>query len=332
MLVLAGDIGGTRVRFGVFEATSEGPLVRARHELRSADHRQFESALQAGLNHLEVSQTRLAAVVLGVAGPVRGGRCRLTNLDWALDPHTISSACGGAPVALHNDLSCAAMGTVGVASARLVPLCPGVRRSTGVAQVVSVGTGLGLATLVPRPGHALPTVVCAEAGHQGFAPEGPHQRALLDFLAGHQPRVTWEHVLSGIGLVNLYRFLAAEQPGEHQPDILAAADPAAEIQTRATTSNLCAQACNLLVELLGSFVGNCALTALPSGGVVVTGGVAHHLADHLATPRFAASMVAKAPMGELLAEIPVSLLVDPDVGLLGAARLACELANPGSAR
>ncbi len=316
MAVLAGDIGGTRVRLAVYCDTR----LQARTELDSADYHDPRLALRRGLDLLrrEHSDLEISAVALGVAGPVRDNRCTLTNLGWELHPVSLREVFGDVPAALYNDLACAAVGAHAGPRATYRQLIPGVAVCGASSLTVGIGTGLGAALVVPQTTGW--KVLASEAGHQGFAPETPQQLALYRSL-GSRGRVTWEDVVSGPGLRRLFAFAARDPHGDDVAATLEAPS-AAQIHAHATKSPTCAQACQLLGELAGSFVGNLALTCLPRGGIFVTGGVARHLQSYLASPVFTAAMTHKPPMQTVLAELPVWLVDDPDVGLRGAALLA----------
>lgn len=313
MVLLAGDIGGTRTRLALFD----GATQLARVELASRPKSDPVEVLRAGFRQLQATvATPVTAAALGVAGPVAQNQCILTNLGWELTPSVLRRAFGAIPVYLHNDLVCAAAATTTLGKGEQLVVKPGQINPRGVRLTIGIGTGLGLATVVPGQ---LPTVVPAEAGHQGFSPETTRQLDLYRFVADvTRGRVTWEDLLSGPGLTRLHAFVHATTAN---PDTPAQLSPA-QIHAQATTSTTCAAACELLAELAGSFVGQAALVAIARGGVFLTGGVANHLREFLNAPGFTQAMVGKPPMTELLQTLQVSLVTDPGLGLRGAALLA----------
>jgi len=261
---------------------------------------------------------------VGVAGPVVDGRCVATNLPWVVDERRLSAA-AGAPVKLINDLEAAAHGVLTLPAEQFLALQPGAAKPGGNLALIAAGTGLGQA-LVVTDGQGY-RVVPSEGGHADFAPADELQVDLLRYLRAEFGHVSWERILSGPGLANIYHFLQA-RAGHAAPDWLRARlqreDPGAVIGEvgLAGRDPVCAEALDLFVSIYGAQAGNLALETLALGGLVVGGGIAPKIKSKLADGRFMAAFRAKGRMEPLLASIPVRAALDARAGLLGAAHVA----------
>ena len=319
-MILAGDVGGTKTLLAVFE-TGAMTIVREAtlpsHELES-----LESAVEAFL--LGAPRVKVGGGCVGVAGPVVDGRCVATNLPWVVDERRLSAA-AGAPVKLINDLEAAAHGVLTLPAEQFLALQPGAAKPGGNLALIAAGTGLGQA-LVVTDGQGY-RVVPSEGGHADFAPADELQVDLLRYLRAEFGHVSWERILSGPGLANIYHFLQA-RAGHAAPDWLRARlqreDPGAVIGEvgLAGRDPVCAEALDLFVSIYGAQAGNLALETLALGGLVVGGGIAPKIKSKLADGRFMAAFRAKGRMEPLLASIPVRAALDARAGLLGAAHVA----------
>ncbi len=328
-MILAGDVGGTKTVLALFERGGDAPVECVRTRYRSAEHSSLVEMLEYFLADHEGA--RVEAACFGVAGPVVAGSFVATNLPWdPVNEASLSRTLGGAPVALLNDLQAAALGMLGLGDADRVALNPGAGPPRpGNVAVIAPGTGLGEAVLVWDGARHLP--VASEGGHGGFAPSGDEEIALLRFLCrAHGGRVSWERVLSGPGLMNLYRFFRA-QCGEAEPAALSARlesrDPAAVITEEGLAGRdaACARALELFARLAGTEAGDLALRTLAVGGVFVGGGIAPRIRKVLEGGAFSSAFVDKGRFEPLLRRVPVFLVLDPAVALDGAARWAAGL-------
>jgi glucokinase len=325
-MILAGDIGGTKTRLAFFE--TDGP------ELRPAAEATYQSQAYPGLadivrDFLNAHRRRPARISLGIAGPVRAGRVQTPNLPWIVDAGQLEAQLQCGPVGLLNDLEANAHGLRVLGPDDLAVLNAGATGATGNAALISAGTGLGEAGLFWDGARHRP--FASEGGHADFAPRTPLERELDAHLAGRFGHVSYERVLSGPGLVNIYGFL--QQRGGH-PDELPAlkarlnlADEAAAISAAALTgqSELCTQALDLLVSIYGAEAGNLALKMLATGGVYIGGGIAPKLLPKLREPAFLEAFTAKGRMRDLLLDIPVRVVLNDRAALLGAARHGADL-------
>jgi glucokinase len=321
-MILAGDIGGTNSRLAFFREHGGRlePVVEATYPSR--DHATLEAIVKTFVSAHDLP---IDVACFGVAGPVRHGRSDTTNLPWDVDARELARALRLRTVGLLNDLEAHAYGIAMLAPADLVTLNQGAADASGNAAVIAAGTGLGEAGLYWDGQRHLP--FAGEGGHASFAPSDPLQIELLRFLSHEFGHVSWERVLSGPGLLNIYRFLRDSGHGE-EPDWLAHAmheqDPAAVISQAALadTSALCRQALDLFVVLYGAEAGNMALRLMATAGVYVGGGIAPKILRKLTDSTFMAAFVAKGRLEPVLQQIPVRIIMNDKVALLGAARFA----------
>ena len=321
-MILAGDIGGTNSRLAFF-AGREGRLERVVEETyATADYASLEAIVQTFVS----SHTLPVDVVcFGVAGPVKNGRCETINLPWVVDARELTQTLRLKAVSLLNDLEANAYGLVMLTSEDFVLLNQGVPHPSGNAAVIAAGTGLGEAGLYWDGQQHRP--FAGEGGHASFAPNDALQMELLSFLRREFEHVSWERVLSGPGLHNIYRFLRDTGRGE-EPDWLTQEmqqqDPPAVISQAALagTSALCRQALDLFVSLYGAEAGNVALKLMATAGLYVSGGIAPKIIQKLSDSTFMEAFVAKGRLTPLLQEIPVRVVMNDKAALLGAARFA----------
>ncbi len=322
-MILAGDVGGTKTLLAVLD-TAAMTIVRET-TLPSRELESLESAVEAFL--LGAPRIRVEGGCIGVAGPVMDGRCVATNLPWIVDERHIAAA-AGAPVKLINDLEAAAHGVLTLAPDKFLVLQPGSPKAGGNVALIAAGTGLGQA-LVVSDGQGY-RVVPSEGGHASFAPADELQIDLLRSLRAEFGHVSWERLLSGPGLANIYHFLQA-RAGHAAPDWLRARlqreDPGAVVGEVALAGRdlVCVEALDLFVSIYGAQAGNLALETLALGGLVVGGGIAPRIKTKLADGRFMLAFRAKGRMEPLLASMPVKVALEARAGLLGAAHVASRL-------
>ncbi len=320
-MILAGDVGGTKTTLALFDG---GRLVRD-VTVASRDFASLEAAIARFLD--APPRPAVAAVGVGIAGPVVDGRTTTTNLPWHVDEEALSRIAGGAPARLVNDLEAAAHGIFALADDELVTLQPGTPRRGNMA-VIAAGTGLGEALMVPAAtGY---TVIASEGGHTDFAPRDELEDDLLAFLRKELGTVSYERVLSGPGLHNLYRFLRETRFAPESAAVAEALrheDPGAVItqQALAGGDRLCAKALAMFVSIYGAEAGNLALKGLALGGVILTGGIAPRILPLLQEGGFLAAFRDKGRLAPLMHTISVRVAMNPRAPLLGAARVASEL-------
>jgi len=320
-VILAGDVGATKILLEVGEKRSGRwePAFARRYEAAGAAS--FSEVLETFFDELGGGGSgppRLTAAGFGVAGPVSGNRAKMTNRPWAVDGDAISERFRVPKVRVVNDLVACAQGIAWVAPRESVSIQPGRASDTDPCVVLGVGTGLGIAYLVPVDGEL--RAVPGEGGHAGFAPATRAQMALWEAIYASAGRVSAESILSGAGLATVYSFLHGQ--GAHPGT---APELAPERITEAGLDGsdpLCRAALDLFVECLGTVAGDHALAAMARGGVFLTGGVTAKIVTRLQDGRFREAFCAKAPFSALLMKIPVRAITSERVGVIGAARLA----------
>ncbi len=326
MLVLAGDVGGTKTALAVAEV---GP--RSLRFLRVRRYRSLDwPDLEAMVDHfLEPDSVRPRAAAFGVAGPVRDGLAQVTKLPWSVEARSLAHRLRPARVGLLNDFVAAAHGLPRLSPRRVARILPGTPEPDGPIGLIGAGTGLGQAVVVRRDGASV--VLPSEGGHADFGPRDEREDRLVAFVRSRFGRVSRDRLLSGEGIGHLYDFLALER-GRPTPTALArgmaAGDRAAAI-TRfglAGRDPVCREALDLFVSIYGSEAANVAIQYQATGGVYIAGGIAPKILPAMRRRVFRDSFRRKPPMEEFLAGIPVGVVLDPRLPLIGAAAEAYRIA------
>ncbi len=326
-MILAADVGGTKTHLALFEpdAPVRSPVLDRKVASRGAPSLE---AIVRGFT--DEAGTRVTRAVLGIAGPVVDNRSDTTNLPWNVDGARLGDALG-APVRLLNDLEATAWGLDQLEGADLATLQPG-RPAYGNRALIAAGTGLG-ESILPFLGdrwHASPS----EGGHTDFGPRDAVEDALLVWLRARYGRVSYERILSGPGLADLFRFHRDAGLGD-EPRAFAAAfdaadDPAAEV-TRGALDGSCERARRTLerfVAVFGAEAGNLALKALAVGGVFVGGGIAPRILPVLEAGGFVRAFRDKGRLTPVVEAIPIHVVLDDRTALWGAAAVALERIPP----
>lgn len=325
-MILAADVGGTKTHLARYEPGGDVREPVAERKLSSRGHR----SLEAMVSEFLPSGARVTHAAIGVAGPVVGGRVDTTNLAWDVDRERLSELLGGAPVTLLNDLEATAWGLEQLASTDLELLHPGQERR-GNRALIAAGTGLGEAFLLWDGEGWRPSA--SEGGHTDFGPRDAFEDELLAWLRAKYGRVSYERILSGPGLADLYRFLADTGRGAASPEVaarFAEADDPAAVVTQAAVEGRCERArlaIERFVEIYGAEAGNLALKALALGGVYVGGGIAPRLREFLRAGSFARAFHTKGRLSPVLERMPVHLVLDARTALWGAASVALREAG-----
>ena len=323
-MLLAGDIGGTNTRLGVFAAASPRPAPVEVRTYATGDFPTLESMLATFLADAGESPASIEGAAFGVAGPVVQGRAALTNAAWQIDARAVAGSLGLSSVRLLNDLLAMAHAIPVLAAGELRTLQSGAANPDGNVSLIAPGTGLGEALLVNNGGALVPSP--SEGGHADFAARTAREAGLLAYLTGRFGRASYEHVISGPGLVNIHRFTHRSPCACVDPD---APDAAAEISHAALDRRCpgCIETLDLFVAVLGAEAGNTALRGMTTGGVFLGGGIPPKILPALEGATFLDAFRAKAPMDRLVAAIPVHVIVHPNPALLGAAVAAAMRAD-----
>lgn len=324
-MILAGDVGGTKILLEVGEMRRNRwePVFERRYAADEVVH--FEDVMKRFLEELRRERPGaepITAGALGVAGPRVGNCIKMTNRPWAVDGDLIAGRCGIPRFRVVNDLAASAAGVDCLGPREIVTLQPGEPDPEEPRVVVGVGTGLGVAYIVPHGGKS--KVVPGEGGHVGFAPETPEQAELWRALFTAMGRVEVEDIVSGRGLANVYDFMAKRgNAGLGLQN--AAADPAwISEQALSRSDAACEAALDLFAECLGNVAGNHALSVMARGGVFLAGGVVAKIASTLHTTRFRQAFCSKGAFSSHLMRIPVHAVLTEKLPVIGAARTALQ--------
>jgi len=362
-LLLGVDLGGTKGLLGLFEPGASRPVLQLRYAC--ADFDGFEPMLARFLDEaaarLGPAAARPAAACIGLAGPVAGRRARMTNLPWTLDASALRRRFALGPVRLVNDFAAAAAGVARLEPDGMRTLQAGAPVANAPRVILGPGTGLGAATMFPVGRRW--RIAGGEGGHLGLAPRSEVEVELWRWLrALHGGRVSAERVLCGPGLADLYRFLVERSGSDAMDPLLGAEDAAAAISAAALAAapatgtpsggadvdvdadagaapgtlavrSRAAEALDLFAAMLGAFAGDLALFTLPRAGLYLAGGVAPRIMDARRTARFLEGFGDKGRHAGLMAGVPLRLVTDSALGLLGAGALASGQARVlGAAR
>ena len=328
-MILAGDIGGTKTNLALFEEASDGGLSKSEgRTFPSKDYAELEAVISEFLNGRTLP---IEAAAFGVAGPVIDGVCRATQLPWIVSRTSLQEVLRIDDVWVINDLEATAYGVPALTSEQLVTLNPGERANGGNIAVIAAGTGLGEAALIWDGAHY--HAMASEGGHVDFAPRNELEMGLLRYMLTIKHRVSYERVLSGPGLVNIYNFLkasgTAEEPDWLRLEIEASVDHARTISQAALAgrAEICVKALDIFVSIYGAQAGNLALTVKATGGVFVGGGIAPKIIEKLTDGKFLEAYKDKGRLSPLVEAAPVEVIMEPLTALIGAGRYAAGRRN-----
>jgi glucokinase len=325
MRVLAGDIGGTKTAVGIAEVRPRSLSLLATRTYPSAEFGGLEQILEDFLS----GDRPPGAAAFGVAGPVQRGRAKVTKLPWTIDETLLARRLAIPRVRVLNDFVAAALGILRLPARGFTLLVPGTAEPGGPIGVLGAGTGLGQAAMVVAGGARI--VVESEGGHADFGPRDEREDRLVRFVRRRFGRVDRDRLLSGEGIGHIYDFLKADRKAQNALAVARAfesEDRAAVISGFALSGRdrLCRDALSLFVSIYGSEAGNLALQYRATGGVYLAGGIAGRILPALKETAFRESFRSKPPLKGLLAKIPVRVVREPRLGLIGAAEAAYRMA------
>jgi glucokinase len=341
-MLLAGDIGGTKTLLGLFAPGPDRPVPIEIGEFVTLGYDGLEPMVREFLGARGAATRQLDGACFGVAGAVTEQVARLTNVPWLVDRTNLQEAFGLQRVRVLNDLEALAYGVTLLEGDEIVTLQHGVPLPGGNAAVIAAGTGLGEALLHNIDGRFVPAA--SEGGHADFAARTPREMDMVLELTRIFGRVGVEHVVSGPGLANIYQFTHGSfgagptiTPNSIAPARLCegvgqhafAGDLPAHISRSALERrcDACVEAMEIFISAYGAEAGNLALRSVATAGVYVGGGIAPKILPALQSGLFLDAFRAKEPMADLVATMPVSVILNPDTGLLGAAAHAQYLAS-----
>lgn len=320
-MILAGDIGGTHTRLALFE------------QGRKSSERKYLSRNYPGLEQiihefLQSEKQKVSKACFGVAGPVRNGKCKTTNLPWIIDAAVLAQKLQISAVRLLNDLEANAYGLRVLKKEELFLLQPGDQRQQGNQALIAAGTGLGEAGLF-WDGREHRPFAC-EGGHADFAAQNEEEFALFLHLRKKFGHVSYERVVSGPGLYAIFQFLVETGRASISSKLkeeMQKRDPAKVISDWGTKEMdpACSLALDWFVSVYGAESGNLALKVLSLGGFYIGGGIAPHILEKLKKGRFLKSFLDKGRFHSLLESIPIWVVLNDDAALLGAADQGAKL-------
>jgi glucokinase len=307
MRIIAGDVGGTKT---LLQFIDRGRVV-AEERYESGAFKTFDALLE---QFMPLTEPPIDGACFAVAGPVLEQRAEVTNLGWRMDGRDLGAAFAIKHVALINDFYAVALGVPLLTPTERLSLNAGTRRAHDPIAILGAGTGLGQACLI---WHAEQwNVIPSEGGHADYAPQDELQTRLLASLRTKYDHVSWERLLSGMGLVNILTFLGGTE-----------SDPGAIAALADNNDPLAIQTFRIFADIYGAEAGNMALRVLARGGVFLAGGIAAKNTRFFTDGKFMDAFLRKGRFRELLAQIPVDLITDQKVGLRGAAEMARRVAT-----
>lgn len=327
-LILAGDIGGTKTNLALFSVAGEKLDPQVKKSFPSQKYSGLEPVLE---EFLAGAKAEIDRACFGVAGPVVDGRVKTPNLPWVLDSGALAAAFKLEAVALLNDLEATAYGIFTLKDDEFCSLNGGEPRKLGNKALIAAGTGLGEAILYDDGEEFHP--LASEGGHADFAPRDELEIDLLRYLIPQFGHVSYERVVSGPGLLNVYRFLKDRgepaEPAWLAKKLAGAADPSAAVSQTAMEgkAEICVKALDLWVSVYGAEAGNLALKGKAVRGVYIGGGIAPKILDKLKDGTFMRAFTDKGRYTEFLAAMPVRVVLNPHAALRGAAYYAAFKAH-----
>jgi len=320
-MLLAGDIGGTKTAVGIFSEETGPHTPLAETEVHSGDYPSLEAIAR---EFLAKTGLKIDRACFGVAGPVLGGRAKITNLPWIVDQASLAKELNLKAVHLLNDLEAIAWAVPVLRHEDVETLNAGEPVEQANIAVLAPGTGLGEAFLTWEGGEY--RAHSSEGGHADFAPADEVQIRVLEFMRQRLDHVRYEHVCSGVGIPHVYDFFRDREKTPERPEtterIASASDRTKAIIESALDpaepSQRCVAAIETVVSIMGSEAGNLALKVMAVGGVYLAGGIPIHILPMLKSPRFLQSFRRKGRFGEMMGRIPVHLMISK-VGIAGAA-------------
>ncbi len=321
--VITGDIGGTKTRLAL--ANVDGSRVQILHEVtyRSRDYLQFTDLLAQFLTALASAKLEIPAqIALGIAGPVQGRVVSTTNLPWTIAADALQQRYGFSRFILLNDLEATAFGLPALSDEDLLTLQQGSPTAMGNQAIIAAGTGLGEAGLFWDGAQHHP--FASEGGHSSFSPADALQFSLLQYLQKSHTHISWERIVSGMGIVSLYEFLREYRqlpaPVWLKTE-LQTGDAAAVISTAASTrrDEICIETMRLFVCLYGAEAANLALKVMSRGGLYLGGGIAPKILPLLQSPDFLNAFLNKGRMRPLLEAMPIKIILNDRAALYGPA-------------
>jgi glucokinase len=341
-ILIAGDIGGTNTTIRLVELTEDEKAINVSTLFQASYLSQkYDDLVPIIREFLTTTEQKIPSLgCFAIAGPVVNNSCQLTNLQWFLEGDRLAEDLGMEKVILLNDFAAVCQGILALDESELFTLQTGNKNETAPIGVIGAGTGLGESFLIPSEGRY--QIFATEGGHTDFAPSNELELKLANYLKSlyDTDHVSVERVVSGQGIVAIYKFLQQEniyQESAEIKELIAQVekstsseepkfDPAAIIAKAALEKQdqLCQKTMELFVENYGAEAGNLALKLMCYGGLYIAGGIAPKILPLLKDGRFLTTFLDKGRMGNLLSEIPIYIILNTQVGLLGSVLYAMK--------
>lgn len=324
---MAGDVGGTKANLAFYKLTTGKLDLLVQKQYPSADYKNLHDLI---LEFIKDTGHSANHVCIAVAGPIVNNTCHATNLPWVIDANVLAERLQMKQVELMNDLEANAHGIYELTEKDFVTINQGLKKKNGNVGVISAGTGLGEAGIIWEDRKMRP--FASEGGHCDFSPNNPIQRELLAHLSTKFEHVSYERVLSGQGLQNIYEFLRDAKKME-EPKWLADSFKTGDLPAIVSEHGLkgeteiCVEALNIFTDIYGSESGNLALKLMATGGIYIGGGIAPKMIEKLSEPRFLDAFLNKGRLRAVLETIQIKVIMNDKTALLGAAR--CALMHAG---
>ncbi len=330
-MILAGDVGGTKVDLALYNFMDGKLSIERQQKFPANEYGSLQDVVKAFLateDNVDKVEHEVVAACFGCPGPVKDGHLKLTNLPWELDSKDLSKILNIDHIFLINDLEANGYGIAELGPEQFAELEEGDKSALGHRALVSAGTGLGEALLIWNSQAQRHLPLASEGGHADFAPRSPIEIELLEWLTkklnGH---VSYERVVSGIGLKNIYEFLRDEKKLEEPTwlrDRMEAEDPNFVIGTTGEdgSSELTAKTLDMFAGAYGAECGNMGLKLLATGGVYLGGGIAPKILKTLRNGTFRKAFLDKGRLSSVLERMPVRVILEEQCALIGAAAYA----------
>lgn len=330
MLILAGDIGGTKTSLILSERLDSNVRTILKHTYPSQDYDDFYCILEDFLHQGTKFNALPKAACIAIAGPVQNGNVTVTNLPWIVSEQILKKRFNIDFVRLINDFQAVGYGLATLGNNELETLQIGKPVNEAPKALIGAGTGLGIGIIISD--HDDINILPSEGGRTDFAPRNDLDIELLQFLMRHKKRIACEEILSGKGLVKIYNFLKTKNTAKESAELhnrLKFNDPAAEISAYGLSGkdHLAEVALHYFTQIYGAQAGNIALTILATGGVYIAGGIAPKIINKLKDGTFIDTFNDNPKMHAILKKIPVHVVLNIDVGLNGAQLIANTLAE-----
>ncbi|HHO75695.1 MAG TPA: glucokinase [Deltaproteobacteria bacterium] len=327
-MLVAADVGGTKTNLGIYELSGDIHSPVAKATLASAE---YDSMISLVSEFLKDTGLNPEYAVFGVAGPVMESRSTITNLRWIIEENVLKKELGMKSVRLLNDLQAIAYGIADLEREDLFTLNQGRKTPHGAMAVIAPGTGLGEAYITQDESSRY-AAHSSEGGHTDFGPTDALETRLLSHMFGQYEHVSYERVCSGIGIPNIYSFLR-DKEGYEEPAWLFSRlsqsdDKTKTILTEAVNTSapceLCSRTLEVFLSILGAEAGNLALKVMATGGVYLAGGIAPKIVSAFPESPFMKAFIGKGRLSHVLEHIPVNIILNPEIALMGAARFGLE--------